>query len=383
MIRIGKSISKIVAAVLLTGSAALFFTACRNSEPTMQGGDEIFELKYAKGFTVRQLEGCIKVEIRNPWDTAALLQRYYLLKDGETLPSGLAAGAVIEVPVKRAAIYNSVHTSMFEELGCAEAIMGICEVRFILSPLLQEMISEGQIEDLGESTAPNIEKMIDKGADLLVTSPFENCGYGAAEKIGIPILEGSDYMESHPLARTEWIKLFGLLLGKEALADSIFCETEKRYNETKELAATAEKRPTMFSERRYGSTWAVPQKDSYMATMYRDAGAEYIFSDYEGTGSEQLTFEKVLDRAQHCEFWLLKYYGDKPMTYDELKAEYSPYGNFDAFKRKKIYTCNSATTDFYEKLPMHPDRMLKDLVKLFHPELIPDHEPIYYFPMAE
>ena len=246
------------------------------------------------------------------------------------------------------------------------------------TPSIQEGLRAGKIADLGEATAPNIEKIIDIGAEIIIASPFQNAGYGPAEKLGIPIIEAADYMESLPLGRTEWIRFYGLLFGKEAMADSIFRETEGRYLELKELAKTVTNRPTVISEKKFGSSWYMPAGDSYVAHLYNDAGADYIFKDLPGAGSTPLAFETVLDKAIHADMWLIKYNQTNDMTYKDLRTEYTPYENFDAFKNRRIYTCNTGIVPYYEEFPIHPDYLLKDLVWVFHPELLPGYTPRYY-----
>ena len=146
----------------------------------------------------------------------------------------------------------------------------------------------------------------------------------------------------------------------------------------KELAKTVTNRPTVISEKKFGSSWYMPAGDSYVAHLYNDAGADYIFKDLPGAGSTPLAFETVLDKAIHANMWLIKYNQTNDMTYKDLRTEYTPYENFDAFKNRRIYTCNTGIVPYYEEFPIHPDYLLKDLVWVFHPELLPGYTPRYY-----
>lgn len=174
-----------------------------------------------------------------------------------------------------------------------------------------------------------------------------------------------------------------MLVGAEQVADSIFRTTCREYNRLKDIAAEVTDRPTLVAERKYGGQWFVPSGGSYNGVMFKDAGADYIFEDMQENGSVPLAFESVLDRAIHADFWLMKYYNTKDMSYQDLKAEYAPYANFDAFKNRQIYACNSFKVPYYEDAPMHPHLILKDLISIFHPYLLPDYTPQYYFPMCE
>ena len=340
-------------------------------------------IRYAQGFTVQHFDGYTTVDVRDPWDSARLLQRYILVDRNRPVPKHLPKGTIVQVPVQNIVVYTSVHAAIIDQLGETGQIIGVCEPRYMNTPAIQEGLKAGRIADMGEATAPDVERMIDKGAELVIVSPFQNSGYGPVEKLGIPIIEGADYMESLPLGRTEWIRFYGMLFGKEALADSIFRQTEKNYLDLKRLVTADMPRPTVLSEKKFGASWFMPAGDSYIANMYADAGADYLFKELPGGGSSPLAFETVLDRAIHADMWLMKYNQANDMTYKELRTEYTPYENFDAFKNRRIYTCNTGVVPYYEEFPLHPDFLLKDLIWVFHPELLPDYTPRYYQKMDD
>ena len=356
------------------------FTSCHRSNTQAQENPlHTDTVQYAKGFIVEHFADYISVKVRDPWDSTRLLQHYLLVEKNKEVPADLPKGTLIRTPIQRIAVYTSVHASIIEQLGEVNSIVGVCEAKYIDSKIIQEKIRKGQVSDLGEATAPNIERIIDIGTEILFASPFQNAGYGAAEKLGIPILEGADYMEAHPLGRTEWIRFYGMLFNKANIADSIFKETENRYLTLKEIVEKAHlRRPKLLVERKYGSSWFLPGGESYIANLYKDAGADYIFKDIPGGGSVPYAFESVLEKALHADIWLFKFYQERPFTYADLKAEYAPYTNFDAYKKQQIFTCNTAFTPFYEEVPMHPDYLLRDLIQIFHPELI-EKTPLRYF----
>lgn len=348
--------------------------AVSTSEPI-----SIDSMQYATGFSVTRYEGFTEVNVRDPWDSTRLLQRYLLVdRNLEELPSTMGKGTIVRVPIDNIVVYTSVHASIVELLHEQDRISGLCEVKYIKSEVLKKRIEQRLIADLGESTAPNVEKIIDIAAEAIISSPFKDTGYGPAEKLGIPIIEGADYMENHPLGRVEWIKFYGMLMGAEQLADSIFRNTCQEYNNLKKLTAELENRPTMIAERIYGGQWFVAGGKSYNAVMYADAGADYIFKNENETGSIPLAFESVLDRGIHADKWLFKYYNQHDMSYQDLEEEYKPYANFDAFKNQEIYVCNSYRSSFYEDSPMHPHLILKDYIYIFHPYLLPGYQPRYF-----
>ncbi|MDR1918313.1 MAG: ABC transporter substrate-binding protein [Tannerellaceae bacterium] len=339
-------------------------------------------IRYAKGFSIQHYEGYTVAELSDPWDSARLLQRYVLIDRKLPLPEGLPKGTLVRTPLQNVVVYTSVHASILDELGEIERVIGVCEPQYIDLPAIREGLRAGRIADLGMATAPNVEKMIDIGAEYIIASPFQNANYGQAEKLGIPIIEAADYMESLPLGRAEWGRFYGLLFNKQAMADSIFRSTEARYLALRSLAAKASRRPRVIAEKRYGSFWYVPGGDSYVAHFFRDAGADYLFKDIPGQGSTPLAFETVLDQAQHADFWLIKYNQKEEMSYGDLRTEYAPYAHFEAFRRRNIYTCNTGKVPYYEEFPVHPDYLLKDLIRVFHPELLPDY-PLRYYRLIE
>ncbi len=374
-------IRKIFTYTLLT----LIVCSCggTSKSPSSQGGD-LDSMHCARGIAIAHHPNYTSVEIRNPWDTTRLMRRYLLVdRSLDKLPQNMGRGEVIRTPIKRAVVYTSVHASIIEMLHAEEAIAGVCEVQYIDSKPLQQRIADGNIADLGESTSPNIEKILDSGAEIIISSPFKDTGYGAAEKLGIPIVEGADYMESHPLGRVEWIKFYGMLFGTEKIACEIFDATSSEYLQLKALTRNVEHRPTIFADTKYGGAWFVAGGDSYSAQLFADAGGDYIFSSLKGSGSVQLSFEEVLERAIDADFWLIKYFRQTDMNYSALKQEYEPYQNFGAFKRKAIYGCNTSHIKYYELTPMHPQHLLRDLIHILHPSLLPEHKATFYTPLQE
>lgn len=383
----GTVMSLLLLAVLLCG--------CRNGSKVGQVSSmpKVDSICYARGFSIKSYNDCKVVSIRDPWDTLRIRKNYVLVdkeRHSGRIPADVPAevrnnAVVIPVPVERAVIYTSVHSAMTEQLGCIDRICGVCEPEYIISPEILARVADGRIADLGMSTSPNIEKIIDLDAEIIIASPFENSGYGNAEKIGVPIVEAADYMEGHPLGRTEWVRFYGLLFGCSERADSLFFETCSKYDSLKALVSgiPEEEKPSVIMERKYGALWGVPGAGSYVAIFHADAGASYIFRDLEGTSSVQLSFEEVYENAADADFWLLKYGTRSEMTYGDLRREYRPYSNFAAFRNRRIYTCNTLVTSYYDDITIHPDQILADLIYIYHPGVLPGHQPRYYFPMAE
>lgn len=352
----------------------------QGSQYAQEKGTKVENL-YARGFEITEYDGYTAVEIVNPWDTAKVLQRYLLVEKGASIPDNLPAGTIIRTPVDNAIMYTTIHAAIWEQLGALDAIAGICEPEYLTSTKARELVDGGVIADCGKAASPNVEKIIDIDGHIIIATPFEHGGYGQAEKLGIPIFESADYMENHPLGRVEWIKVFGLLSGKGKLADSLFRVTETNYNRLKELARNEARRPKLLSERKYGSTWFTAGGASYMAVMYKDAGADYILSDNNDTGSVPMSFEAVYEKGYDSDIWIFLHDNPNLESYADLRNEYTPYENFAPFRNRAIFTCNTVQTPYYEYIAIHPDYILADFVKMFHPHLLLEYRLQCFKPM--
>lgn len=362
------------------------FAGCRFSDKrsdTPDNGVSPFAIQYAKGFQVKRTADYTEVSIRNPWDTLRTLHTYILVDKSKPLPAGLPKGTVVRTPIEKVVVYTSVHCGLLAELGIKEQIVGVCEPQYIDLDFIKQGLASGKVADLGMASNPNVEQIIEIAPEAILTSPFENSGYGQVEKTGIPLIECADYMESTPLGRAEWMRLHALFYGREAYADSLFNAVVDSYNAVKKLVEGVGKRPTVLTDMKYGSVWYVPGGQSYIAHFLKDAGADFFRKDNQQTGSSSLSVEAVFDEAHAADFWLIKYNQKTDLTYRTLKKEDSFYGEFSAYKNRNIFVCNTADASYYEELPIHPDYLLKDMVWMFHPDLMPDYQPRYYKKMQE
>ena len=364
----------------------LLLSACggRGKTSSVSAPTETVPFRYAENITLTKGEGYIEARLRNPWDTTKILRTYLLVDKNREIPDHLPEGTLVRTPLSKALVYTAVHCSLINELRAVQSIGGICELQYIKIPEIQEGCKNGTIVNAGEGMNPDIEKIIDLHPDALLLSPYENSGgHGRVEKLKVPIIECADYMETSPLGRAEWMRFYGMLFGKEAQADSLFQMVEKNYLTLKGMAEQAKEKPTLISDLKSGSAWYVPGGKSTTGKLYADAGAQYAFKSQEVSGSIPLSFETVFEKGQDATFWLIKYNQPKDMTYHQLREDYAPYAGFRAFKERNVYGCNTAHVPYYEDFPFHPDQLLKDLIKIFHPSLFPEYELKYFSNLAE
>ena len=365
----------------------LLLSACGGGSKTssLQAEGDTVRMKYSSLLQIVKHADYTVVMIRNPWDTLKVLHTYLLADREKPLPEHLPEGTVVRTPLQKSVIYSSVHCSLWSELDELKGIGGVCGLEYIKLPQIQEGCRNGSIVNVGNSMNPDIERIIDLRPDAILLSPFENSGgYGRVGKLNIPIIECADYMETSALGRAEWMRLYGLLLGKEAQADSLFAGIEKEYlTLTQQVKSQNLKRPTVISEMKNSSAWYIPGGNSTMGRLYQDAGADYVFAYLSNSGSVPLAFETVFDRGGNADIWLIKYNQPQDKTYSELERDYAPYARFKAFQDRKVYGCNTNHVPFYEESPFHPELLLKDLIKIFHPELLLDYDLKYFSNLAE
>ena len=389
--------------------AALVLGACGRSE---SAGNAAGGMDEARGVTITRCDGYTLVEIANPWRNGEVLHTYVLVPryadtvrstketdeasgstrhddDGsaslkgseeQPLPEGLPDGTVVRVPIERAVVYSSVHAGVMKELGAFSAVRGVCDAQYYTMPEVQRGLADGSIADCGNSLSPTIERLVALKPDAIILSPFQNAGYGVLTNLGVPIIECADYMEHTPLGRAEWIKLFGELLCCREKADSIFQATADEYSALTALTATVEHRPKVISEMITSGVWFVPGGDSYMAHLFTDAGAFYPWSDNNNSGSLSLDFSQVLARAQDADFWLIK--PDRHLSYSDFEAINPLNVKFKAFGCRGVYQCVTSETSLFTDFPFHPQVLLRDFVKIFHPELLPNYQLRYYQPLS-
>ena len=346
--------------------------------------EEAIPLRYAENLSLSATEDYTIARLRNPWDTTRILHTYVLVDKEKSLPADLPEGTLVRTPLSKAVVYSSVHCGLLNQIGALKSIGGVCDLKYIKLQEVQDGCRTGSIADVGNGMNPDIEKIIDLHPDAIMLSPFENSGgYGRVEKLNIPIIECADYMETSALGRAEWMRFYGLLFGKKAEADAMFASIERNYKDLQELVKPISFAPSVMCDLKTSSTWYTPGGNSTIAKLYSDAGANYIFREDTHSGSLPYPFEVIFEKGQQTNFWLIRYNQPVDKTYGELEKEFAPYAGFRAFKERNIYGCNTNRVPFYEETPFHPDWLLKDLIKIFHPSLLEGYELRYYNKLAE
>lgn len=342
-------------------------------------GDSVvpLQIKYAKGFWLENHDGYSVLNIKDPQESSHTHYQYVLIPRGAQVktPEGMP---VVQLPVRRAVCMTSLQLSNFIKLGAIDRVVGITSTRFLFNEEMQRQVDEGKTRKIGIEGNFDNEVIMSLNPDLMFISPFKRGGYDAVKDIGIPLVPHLGYKEMTPLGQAEWIKFVGLLLGMEDVANQEFGRIEQRYNSLKAMVGEVKYRPVVFSGELRGGVWYAVGGKSFLAQLFHDAGADYFLKDDPRSGGVTLDFETVYNQAENADYWRIANSFAGEYCYDALKAQDERYADFKAFREKHVIYCNMREKPFYESMPAEPETVLADMIRVFHPEILPDHEPVYY-----
>ena len=355
---------------LLVGLLIVSLPACSHKQVVSSEEGDTLRFAYAERISVVKYGNYTEVKLQNPWDTLKTLHSYVLVDKDQPLPAHLPKGTIVRTPLQKSVVFTSVHSSLLNVLGKGGNISGVCDLKYIQLPFIQEGVRQGKVMDCGDAMNPDIEKIIDLHPDAIMLSPFNNSGgYGRVEELDIPIIECADYMETSALGRAEWMKFYGLLFGALEEAEKLFSEVEDNYQQLKDIAAHAASRPKVAVDLKMGSTWYVPGGRSTQGHLLVDAGADYPFAHTDDSGSIPLSVEMVMDRFSDADIWMFKASTEADITLGYLASDYEGYTHLKAYQTGNVYGCNTTHVAYYEEAPYRPDYLLGDMIQILHPEI--------------
>lgn len=356
-------------AVVVSDADALF----QESDSALLHADTASDsvvIRYAKGLSVSYEADGVHVRITNP--------------------AAPGQGGVVEVvvtrPARRFVCTTALQLGNFEVLGLEECIVGMNSLRNLFSPRVKAQMADGRTLRIGKEGNFDLESVIALQPDYILVSASKYGGFEALRESGIPLIPHHGYRETHPLGQAEWVKLVGLLTGEVRRANAVFDDIERKYVTLREEVAGKspsshsgeEKVPTIMSGRQMRDGWYVVGGRSYMAQLFRDAGADYVLGDDNDTGGHDVDFESAYARGLHADFWQTDGSYDGEFTLETLAAEDPRYATMDAYRSGHVIFCNLALTPYRELAGVQPHYLLADFVKAIHPELLPHYEPRYY-----
>ena len=371
---------------------ALYFFGCIGllcmggckDKPTQQTEQHLQQawITYAQGFTLTAYDDLYVVRITQPWVGAQDHFTYVLKRAHAHVPDSLQQFTQIQIPIQTIACTSTTHIPALAVLDEVPTLTGFAGLDYISTEIVRNRIEEGQIRELGQNETLDVEAIVDIEPTVLMVFAMDsgNKALQTIEQAGIPVLYNGDWTEQHPLGKAEWIKLFGVLFDKEKEANQFFDQIVANYMATVKLVQAVQEQPTVLSGVMFGDTWYLPEGNSWAAVYFKEAKANYLWKETKGVASLALSFEQVLEKGQQADFWI------NPGHYESLQdlAAANPhYKEFDAFKNKKVYSFaptkgQTGGTLFYEWGPLRPDWVLKDLLWVLHPEVVPAYQPHFY-----
>ena len=353
-------------------------------DPAIDYFPQKLSVTYASGFDIEYHNNYKVVTVTNPWQGAQESFRYVLLQCGTPAPQDVD-GAVVEVPVGNIIAMSTTYLPTLEDLGLIDKLIGLDSYMWTTNPAVRARIESGDIAEIGGGAAVNVELTLDLDPALVMTY-----GTGFADfdthpvllEAGIPVALNGDFVEQSPLGRAEWMKFIALFFNREADAAAQFEVVASEYLAVAELTAALEERPSVLLGSVYNGTWYVAGAESYMAKMLEDAGAAYLWSDEGSVGALPLDFESVYAVAAGVDFWLSPDNSFWFTVEDVLESD-PRYGDFAPLKNGQLFNNNARVNEnggntYYEEGAAHPEKVLKDLVKILHPDLLPEHELRFY-----
>ncbi len=339
-------------------------------------------ITYAQGLAIYKYEGYSVLKVSDPWPKATKNYTYILKEKNGVVPDSLSQFTTINVPIKSVVVTSTTHIPSLEMLGVEKTLIGFPNTSYISSEKVRQLIDSGKVHELGSNQSLNMEILIDSAPDVIVGYGIDNNNpmLDNLQKSGLKVILNGDWNEQSPLGKAEWIKFFGAWYGLEAKADALFSEIEKDYKTTMELAKKATTKPTVMAGAIYENQWFLPQGNSWGSLFIMQTSGDYLWKESKGTGSLSLPFEVVLEKAKNADFWI----GPGQFTSLKEMTESNPhYDQFDAFKNKKVYSFSTKKGKtggiiYFELAPNRPDLVLKDMLKILHPELLPDYELFFF-----
>jgi iron complex transport system substrate-binding protein len=343
------------------------------------------DIQYAERFDLIKKDGYSVLTIKNPWQGANNInQTYYLIKDSSKVPSGADSQNIIRVPVKRIICTSTTHLSMISALDEQETIKGISFADYIYEKRINELIENKSIADVGYEDNLNKELVIRIAPDLVMIFGIgsESAGYiTKLKELGIRIIFNAEYLETDPLGKAEWIKVFGALYNKEEEADKIFASVAEEYNSTKLFIETnTVDKPSVFLGLPWKDTWFISPGNSYISRIISDAGGNYLWKNTRSEVSMPYGLENVYIKAINADYWLNT---GSIRRLNEIAAIDNRLAELPSFINRKIYNNNNRISagggnDYWESGCINPQKILKDMASIFHPGLFPDHILYYY-----
>ena len=364
---------------------ALSLAACGKSESKAEDfSKDIYNPRYASGFNITGADGNAStiISVSNPWQGAdSVVSRLFIARDGETAPAGFD-GQVLQGDANKVVVMSSTHVAMLDAIDKADAIVGVSGLDFVTNENIQQR--RGSVGDVGYEGNINYELIAALDPDIVLLYGVNGASSmeGKLRELGIPYMYVGDYLEESPLGKAEWMVAVSEVMGKRDKGQEVFSEIPVRYNALKEkVAKTATTTPKVMFNTPYGDTWFMPSNQSYSVQLINDAGGRLVYDKNTGNASAPIDMEEAYLLTEASDYWLNV---GQAHTLGDVAKMCPKFTDTRVFKEGQVYNNNLRTNaaggnDYFESAIVKPDVVLRDLVKIFHPELVPDSVEFVYY----
>lgn len=366
-------------------TAGVYSCKTENSEAGISKNEFITDsLDYAKGFLIQKKDDYTLVTIKNPWQGAENIEyAFALVKKGDKIPALNNHIKVIRTPVKKVICLSTTHIAFIDVLKETNSIVAVSGKNYVNNSKIVNRIEQNDMCDVGYDNSLNYELIASLKPDLVITYGVGGHVAGYNQKLndlGINTLIIAEYLENDPLGKLEWIKLMGELYNKRQVADDYFDRVKRAYNKLKSLTADVKEKPKVLFGLPWKDTWHVPGGNSYLAKMVEDAGGEYIWKNNLSRESLPFDIESIFAKASEATVWLN--IGTAQNKKDIVKVD-ERFKLFKPLHQSAIFNNNRRVNqfggnDYWETGLTEPHIILKDMIKIFHPDIIPEHTLVYY-----
>ena len=341
------------------------------------------KVTHARNFQVEYHKNYKVVKLLKPFENNDDGLRYVLVQRGTPAPKGFKKNEIIEIPVRKVITLSHTHVAFIQQLGQINSIQGVSAPQYLTNPTLIAKHQKKQLVVAGTGMDINPETILAAQPDMVMASGMASNAYKKYQPLiqaGVPLVINSEWLETTPLGRAEWLKFVAVFYNLEKEANDRFHQIEKAYQKLVSLAQRVTKKPKVVVGLPFKNTWYMPRGGSFVGQYLRDAGADYYWKNEQGVGSMPLDFEAVYGKALKADFWMVS---GLSKTLQDLEALDARFADFDAFKKQQVYNNNKKTTAqgvnvFFNNSVVHPDWVLADMIKVLHPDLLPDHTLVYY-----
>lgn len=343
----------------------------------------VYTPSYASGFRIVQKEGSMKstqIEVFNPWQNARNVQMSYFVARNDEKPSASFSGVILPADAHRIVCTSSTHVALLDALGAVDRVVGVSGLNYISNSYI--VTHKDQIRDVGAEM--DFEVLLRLNPDLVLLYGVNDAQTTVTDKLnelGIPYMYVAEYLETSPLGRAEWLMVLAEVTGLQKRGQQVFADIVSRYETCRKQLGKVTDRPTVMLNVPWSDVWSMPSQKSYMANLIKDAGGNYIYKGGDAGESMQIGMEQAYTYIEQADYWLNV---GNACSLKELVDFNANFSRAKAVRNKTVYNNNlrlnaSGGNDFWESSVVCPDRVLKDLILIFHPDKFGRQEQMYYY----